>query len=32
MPLDTTHYGGIQEIDAHNLYGIMQVKSSHEWF
>lgn len=32
ITLDGTHINGVQEIDAHSLFGIMQVKASHDWF
>lgn len=32
MPLDSYHYGEVKEIEAHSLFGIMQVKATHEWF
>ena len=32
MPLDAVHSGGILELDAHSLFGTMQVSASHDWF
>lgn len=37
MPLDAYHSSGpidknVTELDAHSLFGTMQVKASHEWF
>lgn len=32
IPLDATHSDGTIELDAHSLYGTMQVQTSHEFF
>lgn len=32
IPLDAYHYGDIIELDAHSLFGTMQVKATHDWF
>lgn len=32
ISLDAVHEGGIQELDAHNLYGLLQSYYTSEWF
>ena len=32
IDLDALHAGGITEMDAHSLFGTMEVKATHEWF
>ena len=32
MPLDGTHFNGAKQIDTHNLFGISEVKATHDWF
>ena len=32
ITLDVLHYNNYTQLDAHSLFGTMQVKASHEWF
>jgi alpha-glucosidase len=32
MPLDTVHTDGNIQLDTHSLYGIQEIKVTHEWF
>lgn len=32
ISLDATHANGVKELDAHSLFGSMEVKATHEWF
>jgi alpha-glucosidase (family GH31 glycosyl hydrolase) len=32
MPLDAKHHDGNISLDTHSLYGIQEVKVTHEWF
>lgn len=32
LSLDSVHEGGIKELDAHSLFGTMEVKATHDWF
>jgi len=32
IALDSVHYGNITELDAHSLFGAMEVKATHDWF
>jgi len=32
MPLDSTHYNGLTQLDVHSYYGTQEVKVTDEWF
>jgi hypothetical protein len=32
MSLDSLHYGNVTELEAHSLFGTMEVQASHEFF
>ncbi len=32
LPLDTKHASGDMQIDTHSLYGISEIKVTHDWF
>jgi len=32
MPLDAVHMGDVTELDAHSLFGTMEVKATHDYF
>jgi hypothetical protein len=32
LSLDGVHADGTLELDAHSLFGTMEVKATHEWF
>lgn len=32
IALDALHYNNVTELDAHSLFGTMEVKATHEWF
>jgi alpha-glucosidase (family GH31 glycosyl hydrolase) len=32
MPLDTTHYNGYLQLDAHSYYGTQEVQVTNDWF
>ena len=32
LDIDARHDGGVTELDAHSLFGTMEVEAAHEWF